>query len=60
MFTNTFMLLSDYLLIFIACGVSTLLTGLGYCFGFYRGVMAQREADTQNQKSVLPPGWDKE
>lgn len=54
------MLTSEYLLIFIACGVATLLVGLGYCFGFYRGVMAQREVDKPIQKPVLEPGWDKE
>jgi len=50
---------SDYLLMFIAWGVATLLVGLGYCFGFYRGVLFQRERDKPIQKPVLEPGWDK-
>ena len=57
------MLTSDYLLVFIACGVATLLVGLGYCFGFYRGVMTQREQDAPLKRGgmppVLEPGWDK-
>jgi len=49
---------SEWLLIFIGVLVVVLLVGIGWCWGYYSGVMAQREADKPIQKPVLNPGWD--